>query len=326
MVIVYATDDNYAVYTGISMASVMNQNRGMSDLSFFILDNGIKDDNVHKLKLLCRRYGRQVQLINIQNYKEYLDFEPDTHGFNPIVVVRLVITKYIPDTIDKVLYMDGDTLVTGSLQELDELELQNYDVAAVPELYMPPFKKKETIGFDLEETYYNAGILLINLKQWREKCLEKVFLKYYKENSRRLLYNDQDVINYCCKGNIYTLPQWYNMSTNFCFFPKYYVRKIQPKYVFTPAELYHKKAKHPVIIHYMGDERPWNNGSFNWCIPIFEMYAAKTPWKKVPKEEGHEAYMLLYHLLNIGTIFFPSGRIFISNYIGINKYKWFGKK
>lgn len=326
MNIVYATDNNYAVYTGISMASLMDNNKNMKDMCFYILDNGIEEENIKKLKLLCDRYHRDIVFVKVDDYTKHIDFQVDTHGFNPIVVVRLILTHYLPESVDKVLYIDGDTLVIDNLQELEDLDLEGYDVGAVPELYMPPFKKKESIGFEKNETYYNAGILLINLKRWRELDLQKTFLGYYKKHNNTLLYNDQDVINACCKGKIYTLPQWYNMSTNFCFFPRYFVKRIQPAYIFDPKTEYRQRTKHPVIIHYMGDERPWYAGSHNWCIPLFNKYAAKTPWKKVEKIGGKELYMFIYHMLNVFTIFCPFGRILFSNLIGINKYKWFGKE
>ena len=325
MNIVYATDDKYAIYTGISMVSLMENNRDLDNIIFYILDNGISDQSRAALSALSKRYHRTVRFIDISNYMEYIDFDLDTHGFNPIVVVRLFMSNYLPAEVKKVLYLDGDTLVTGKLSPLERIDMTEYDVAAVPELYMPPFKKRASIGFSRKQTYYNAGVLWINLERWRQTGIEKKFLAYYAKHSARLLFNDQDVINACCVDRIYKLEQWYNMSTNFCYFPRYFVKRIQPEYTFSPAKLYYQKMKRPVIIHYMGDERPWIHGSRNWCVPLFDIFAAKTPWKKVDRVYGQEWYMLFYHLLNMGTLLFPWGRIAFSNLIGINKYKWFGK-
>ncbi len=326
MDIVYATDDGYAMQSGISMLSLFVNNQDVENIRVFFLDNGITETNRNKLSRIAEQYHRQLVFIDVQDFEKKLDFQLDTHGFNPIVVVRLMITSFLPEDCERAVYIDGDTIVNGSLRELDEIDLGDNYIAAVPELYMPPARKKAAIDFEKNDTYYNAGVLVLNLSIWKELELEKKFLDYYKNHSDRIFYNDQDVLNACCKGSIYRLTQEYNMSTNFSYFPMWYVKKIQPAYDFSSKKAYKNYQRFPKIIHYMGDERPWNHGNFNRCKYLFKHYQDKTEWKGTAQIYGKEVYMLMLHILNVTTVFCPHFRTLVSNTIGINKFSLFGKK
>jgi len=325
MNILYVTDDNYAMQSGISMISLLEHNKELKEVVVFIADTGISEKNRAYLKQIAESYDRELYLISALEYVEQHLHGYNMSGFSPVVMVRLFMTEYLPDTVEKILYLDGDTLVPGSLKDLDELNMGDRCLAAVPELYMPPHKKQISVGFKKEETYYNSGVLLCNLQKWREDHVLDTFMTFFRENADKLLFPDQDVLNYCFRGNILTLPFRYNFSTNLPYFPYDSVKKIQPEYCrISPVE-YQRDLKHPVIIHYLGDERPWFRGNFNICRHLFEKYKKKTPWKDEPMVPGKELYMQIYHLLNCMTKICPAGRIAFSDRIGANKYKWFGK-
>ncbi len=321
----YITDNNYVVYCGISILSLLYNNKDIDSIIIYILSNDISDENKDKLTSLVEAYGREIVFIEIAKFYEKINFDYSTAGFNSIVLARLFMAEYIPQKVNKIVYLDCDVIVNGDVSELDEYNLEGKYRAAVPELYMP-VDKKLSLGLGKDETYYNAGILVINLELWRTHSLHNKFMSFYKEKKGQLPYNDQDIINYCCKGYILPLAQKYNMNPNLPFFPRWFMIRLQPGYKTTTVEEYRDMIDNPCIVHYLGDERPWIRGNHNYYRSLYEKYKALSPWASVPSVKGKEMYMLFYHLLNLMTKIFPWGRVAFSTYIGINIYKWIKKR
>lgn len=325
MNIIYASNDAYAKFLGISMLSLFDNNREINEIVVYILDQSICSANKEHLLQIARHYDRKICFIDIHDFTRHLPFDFDTSGYNPITLSRLFLCSYLPESIDRILYLDCDIIVNGSIRELETIPFQDHLVAAVPELHMP-VEKKALVGIKKHETYYNAGVLLVNLSLWRKEKIELVFVEYYRSMGGKLLYNDQDIINHCCKDRILCLSHTYNLSTNLYYFPRYFVKKLQPAYDTASPSAYKAILKSPSIIHYMGDERPWIACNRNKYRRQFVYYKKLSPWKEDPPVKGQRLYMLCYHILNVITLLCPWFRILFSKLIGINKYKWFSKK
>lgn len=82
-------------------------------------------------------------------------------------------------------------------------------------------------------------------------------------------------------------------------------------------EEYEKAKRHPAIIHYAGDERPWIAGNMNHYRRAYDKYLAMTPWAGTPKEEGKRLYMLAYHGMDYATAVCPRIRRSISRNFGM---------
>lgn len=322
--IIYASNNGYAKYLGISMMSLFDSNKDLNIITVYVLSQDINSGNLKRLLKIANDYHREIHIIDIAEFEKRIPFDFATSGYNSIVLSRLFLCSYLPSDIERVLYLDCDIIINGSIKELETISFGRNLAAAVPELYMPT-DKKALIGFRKEETYYNAGVLLVNLTMWRAQSIETVFMKYYHDMNGRLLYNDQDIINHCCKGKILTLSHTYNLSTNLYYFPRYFVKILQPAYDTHSAVKYSQILSNPVIIHYMGDERPWIDGNHNRYRKQYEYFYRRSPWRKEPLIQGQKLYMFCYHTLNVITFICPWFRILFSKIIGINKYKWFNK-
>lgn len=221
--------------------------------------------------------------------------------------------------------MDCDVIINASLKELENTALENFAFAAVPELCMPP-AQKNYLGLKKTDQYYNAGVLLINLDYWRKYNLSQQFIDYYATMNGQLLYSDQDILNHCCKGHILPLSHRYNLSPALPYFPRYFIKKYQPAYYCRTKKEYQDILKHPSIIHFLGDERPWMRGNFNVYRKVYEHYKACSPWKSEPLIPGREFYLFCYHILNCITFICPWFRKEFTKWIGIRYYQLMGKK
>ena len=123
MNILYTTDDKFVGKVGASICSVFDNNKSMEQISVYIIGQDISKENRRKLKELSQIYGRSIEIIELENLKNYFDFEFDTSGWNQIVLARLLLDKLLPDYIERIIYLDGDTINISNLQSLWETDL-----------------------------------------------------------------------------------------------------------------------------------------------------------------------------------------------------------
>ena len=314
--VVYASNDGFARHLGTSMCSLFDKNEGFGEITVYVLSMGLSEESRDSLKKIADRYHRSLIFLEMGDLKDRFDYEVDLGGYDISIMLRLFMGEMLPMEVERVLYLDCDTVVAQSLKRLWKEELGENIVGAVmePTIYR---EVKESIGLGQEDAYYNSGVLLVNLKRWRREQVQQQLLDFWKGKGGKLFASDQDVINGTLRGRIRTLPPKYNFFTNYRYFS--YRTLVQHTCTYrgvTKAELASAK-RHPVIIHYMGDERPWIAGNLNHYRRAYERYLAKTPWAGMPKEKGKELYMLAYHMLDHVTAVCPAVRWEISRRLGM---------
>jgi lipopolysaccharide biosynthesis glycosyltransferase len=239
--VVYALDDNFSVLTGVSIESLcVNNAQEFDAVSIHILDTGISDENKSKLSVPGKKYS------NVKIYF-YSDIDISVIATYPVsgvwtsaTYLRLVMSMILPDSIERCLYLDGDTVICGSLREMYSADMGDKIIAGV--LY------DETRDDLHYYPYINTGVLLLDLKKWRSENITDKLLAYGNDNMERLKYVDQDIINPVIKDKLLFPPKYNNIA---CY---YSMRKWLTK---AAIDYYGKKAivearNDPTIIHYMG--------------------------------------------------------------------------
>ena len=167
MNILYALNDKFVPQTATSILSLCENNKDIDEINFYIISYQITNKNKKELVKMVKKYKRTISFIEIDDLNKYIDFEFDTTGWPQITLARLLMDKLLPDSIDRILYLDGDTIVRGTLIELWNTNLDNEILAASIEPTISCERKKV---LNLENyPYCNAGVLLVNLNKWREK-------------------------------------------------------------------------------------------------------------------------------------------------------------
>ena len=103
----------------------------------------------------------------------------------------------------------------------------------------------------------------MNLKGWREEKVSEKLLGYYAGKGGNLFACDQDTINGALRGRIMTLPPRYNFFTNYRYFRYETLAGLNASYEAVGKQEFEMARRHPVVIHYAGDERPWIAGNRN---------------------------------------------------------------
>lgn len=309
MNILYTLDNNFVSQVAASICSVC-ENNSHEQIHFFLFSKGILDENKAKLKEFIENYRQTVSIFEIGDLNQYFDFEFDTSGWNPIVLARLLCEKILPKSVEKILYLDGDTIVLRSLSDLWTTDMKGSAIGGCIE---PTIDKDRKKSLDMEFIpYINAGVLLIDLNVVRKEHTFEHIIDYYRENDGKLFANDQDAINGCLKDKIFLLPPKYNYANTFSFYPYSTLCKIAKPSNFVDKNVYLESMKNPTIIHYLGEERPWRVGNKHAFKDDYVRYATMTPWGDV-KEYGWETYFKFWNLFNFFMKPFPTFRYKIIN-------------
>lgn len=304
MNILYTVNNDYVPQLATGICSVCENNRDFEILRFYIFSDGISAENKNILSGFVKKYGRDIQFIDIDGFMDAVGLSLDTGGWNEVIMARLLMAGLLPDEVDKVLYLDADTVVRRSLRALwDE-----HPVRGILSMVMEPTAsraRRASLGIE-RFPYFNSGVLLVDLKKWRKNGVESSILDYCSKNGDSLVASDQDAINVVLAGKIDAIPPKYNASNIFSYYPYRFLHRLMPE--FSDEEECVEARDNPVIVHYLGEERPWRKGNTHAYRSEYEKYLSKTPFSGTLPEKGWEMYFVLWKAFNAVTKFFPSLR------------------
>lgn len=293
--ICYTGDESYAMQIATSMVSVLENNQE-TEITFYILGDAYSDRTKHKFKKISESYGRDIHIIDITELMKKLEDtvffqEPDIgkNGLITFMYARLFVDSALPKNIDRVLYMDADTVILGNIKEFYETKLNpSCTIGAIRDIW--PVKHNSKIGFSEKDLYFMSGLLLIDLKKWREKRVEEAVLNHMHNTNVKYFMHDQDVINICLKGKIDTLPLKWGMT--------YIIRTYKSEQIlwfsgktedtfYTKDEI-EESQRNVALIHYAGDYygRPWVYPMACRDSKIWYKYYEKTPWASERLNKG----------------------------------------
>lgn len=282
MNVLLASDDNYAPLLGVTIYSLLKNNASeFNKINILILDGGISETRKAKIESICDEFTDKITLtfIKYDNIEEIIGVT--LNATRPLATyARLLICSLLDENIDKILYLDCDALVVDSLKELWNTDISNYPCGAVLDAG-PPYINT-FLNFPKNHEHYNAGLLLINLKLWREENLESQFIDYIISRNGNVFHNDQGVINVICENRILKLKPNYNILSP--FFEVGYDKVMQwyGQKNYYSKELVDDALENPVFIHLTQfvHGRPWFTNAENHPLrELFDSYVEKTPFK-----------------------------------------------
>lgn len=252
-----SADNNYAPFIATTIASICDNTK--SFCNFYILDGGISEENKEKICELKQQFNNfSIEFFKIDTDKYFKNFITESY-ITMAAYYRLIIADLFPH-LNKVLYLDVDIIAKGDISELYKTDLGESVLGAVRDQGDKQYiaKLKKNIEMDDSSNYFNSGVLLINLKKWREQNITQKLFSIEKKYRGKLLCNDQDVLNKAFENNYKMLPQKFNALT------------VQDD---------------TVIRHYYSKPKPWeikqgikNSSQLLSDMEIFWYYAKKTPY------------------------------------------------
>lgn len=286
MNVVYSASDLYSSLAGISLTSLLVNNVDADEINVIIMDNGISDENKDKLKLTVQKYGRDIRFVPLSSSLEGRNI--NIQKWNISTFGRLFEASSLPD-LDKVIHIDCDTVVDGSLKFIWELDMSHAVIAGASDCLSDAYKSN--IGLQPTDTYVNAGLLVMNLARIRELNLEQKFLQYIETKSKLLTYVDQEVLNSCVHENEkIELPLRYNSYSILHHLTYNQLKCLRHVEHMFSEEVYKDAISNPVVIHFTGcfleGTRPWIKGDRHPKRGVFEKYKKMSQWADMPEWEN----------------------------------------
>jgi lipopolysaccharide biosynthesis glycosyltransferase len=182
---------------------------------------------------------------------------------------RLWVEEFFDEAVDRVLYLDADTVVTGSIAELWGAELDGALFGAVD---IPGADRGvELLGLRPEDGYFNSGVLLFDLKQWRESRALDTLLAYIDAHPHEMSFTlDQDALNGCFHDRRKHLDyRWNAVWTFFQDLPL-------PGLDRSACAAVRRDAR---IIHFNSSNKPWSYFCNHPRKGEYEKYLRMTEWR-----------------------------------------------
>lgn len=260
--ICYSLDSNYVEQFCVSVVSILENADAQDIIDFYILDGGLTQDdklNIETLKKI-NNFNLHYLKINHDDFKicpllkdideKHSDYHVTSAGY-----FRFKLPELLPE-LDKILYLDCDVIIRSSLKELFEYDLKNKSTTMVEDV--DASKELERLGV---KHYYNSGVMLINLDYWRKNNIQEKLFEYVKNNSDKIVWQDQDVLNAVLAGTIEPISNKWN-------YQYFLYEKIEPQ-----------ELNDCVILHLAGRFKPWIMPFEHFIYDCYYYYLLMTPFK-----------------------------------------------
>lgn len=210
-----AVDNNYIPFLGVSLKSLIDNSSKENNYEIKILYTNASEENQKKIKAY-EKANVSIEFVNLSHkLKEIEDKLYTRNYFSNTTYFRLFIPELYPE-YDKAVYIDSDTVTLADIAELYNTEMGDNLIAGIPDgavQAIPIFQEyvEKVVGVADYNNYFNAGIIVMNLKALREYKFQDKFL-YMLSKIKFEVAQDQDYMNRLCKGRVKLLGfEWNRM-------------------------------------------------------------------------------------------------------------------
>ena len=265
--ILMCTNALFLQHTAVCLASLLSNN---PDFFFDIVIVRRVTEDLDEEKLRRSLAGFPNHRLTFQKFTPPADLLlpliPHAH-YTIDTYTRLWLGEFFPETVDRVLYLDADIVVVGSIAPLWSTDLGGALMGAVD---IPGSDQGvRRLAMRMEDGYFNAGVLLIDVAQWRATRAELTVLDYIRVNPERVSY-DQDALNACFRSRTKRLDYQWNVIRPF------YREPLVLPLGRTEIETIRRDAK---IIHFNGGSKPWSYFCDHPRRAEYEKYLRMTEWR-----------------------------------------------
>lgn len=299
----YAFDNAYAPFAGVSIHSLINACSDIPEIHVYCVTVNVSDENIEKLRaeVSGAGEGRELHLIDGEPIVEKIKKLPiATYRNSYAPNIRFFFEDFVPDDQNPVLYLDCDTIVSGSLKELISTDFGTSPAAVVRESICGKYYKVISLGEG--HRYFNSGIILFT-PEWRKQKYTERLMKMMIESPIWTMNPDQDYLNLLLADSLYLLPAKYNFQPVHCAFDeKQYFRCYPRSNYYTEQEIAESRGE--VVIYHMYrfcGQFPWHEGSIHPGVELWRQSKATSSFsdlEPIPNGGGLFAFeRILYKIL-----------------------------
>ena len=283
--VVLSADGAYVPYLSALLQSIHDTRSASRTYDIVVLTTSIEPRDQAILKEQVGEDNFSLRFLDVtrmmHNYTNRLFLRGH---FSVETYFRLLLGDLLP-AYDKMLYLDCDMIVRHDIAELFDTDVEGFLVAACRDadsagLYngMVPSKKAyvdEVLGLADPYGYFQAGMVLFNLAEWRDAYSVEDVFACASERDWELL--DQDVLNVLCQGRVTYVDMKWNSMVDWLY------ERIPMVISIAPAELereYLAAHNDPYIVHFAGPDKPWSDPESDQAHYFWEV-CRRTPYYEV---------------------------------------------
>lgn len=248
IIIVCASNNVYAVLLVVLIKSIEKNNTSRRQIIFYIIDDNINKKNKLKIENSINNPLIKLNWIPLdEKLLSNIKFPNDYSTYPKNIYSRLLIHHFLPESIDKVIYFDSDMMVNADVAELWNTDLGNNIVGAVQEpnvktmdCHWSGVKNYEELGIPAKAKYFNSGLLLVDMKKWRQENIAQKVVDCVEKNKKYAAQPDQYGLN------VVLCNKWKELDSEWNFYSNFPSEKL-PKNV-------HFVIRKPIFTYYNGLE------------------------------------------------------------------------
>lgn len=259
--ILCSADRLYGSWLGVMVASILRFDHG-APVVVHVLSDGIHQRDLSRLDRLCRSRGARLEVHRLARLltAEAATFHTSLH-ITRAAYARLFVARVLDTSVSRVLYLDCDIACIGSLAPLWQTNLNGAILGAIADFGSGIPKSRHEMNARIaappDQTYYNSGVLLIDLAAWRAHNVEAQLCTYIIAMGQSLGGHDQDAINAVLAPQIQSLDPIWNFQT-------------------MPGNLFDGRQ---ILIHYSGSRKPWDLDPRNPLAGHYLQAKSASPWR-----------------------------------------------
>jgi lipopolysaccharide biosynthesis glycosyltransferase len=262
--IVFASDKGYVEHLAVAMYSLFENNRDLP-MEIYVINADIDQDTWRKLEMLAEKFGNN--LIDVKVSDQDFDGLVTPHHLTRETYYRLFIPEKL--NVSKVLYLDADIAVNGSIKELYNINVDEDYLAAAN---TPGFVAHKDLEMSEGSRYFNAGVMLINVERWRRDGIKERVIDIVRRKPWAIQFADQCGLNSAVDG------RWKELHPKFNFQSFFFEIGIDAYSAFFPDGELTAAIHSPVILHYSGSNKPWHFGYKHPYRSLYWKYLRQTPF------------------------------------------------
>ncbi|WP_052282739.1 glycosyltransferase family 8 protein [Kluyvera genomosp. 1] len=272
----YGIDKNFLYGAGVSIASVLLHNKDINFV-FHVFTDYIDDEYLDAFKKTAQQFDSSI-IVYLIDPQYFVDL-PTSSAWSYATYFRIYSFEYLSSSISTLLYLDADVICKGSLRKITDIKFEGEFAAVIPDSPLTQESCSKRLNLpEINGYYFNAGVMYVNLKKWKESDLKPYLLTLLKGESKygALKYLDQDALNISFEMNNIYLSNDYN---------KIYTLKNEL------SDRSHRGYQKVInddtaLIHYTGITKPWHSWADYPSASFFNVARQESPWKYFPLKDA----------------------------------------
>lgn len=262
LVLIINEKNSYGRHLGATLLSVLKNSKENWNIN--IIYENLSSESKSRLNEMVKSYNSNINYIEMN--KEILKkfkVGVGTH-LSSIVFARLFIPEFLKNE-EKAIYLDCDIVALKPLEKLYEMDLNGKSIGVILDGKKDQKSSLQRLNLSLDRTYFNAGVMVMDLKKLRENSKFLKTIDYCLNPDRELQLNEQDALNIMFEND-------------------YMINDVIWNYTHGNSEENNCLEIEIGIVHFTGDIKPWDCRSYSPYKHLYWRYLNETPWKGFEEE------------------------------------------